>query len=67
MSNSFATSWTVARQAPLSMGFPRQEYLSGYHFLHQTHLPNTKLKTTSPVVAGELFTAEPLKKYKFKQ
>ena len=26
------TSWTVAHQAPLSMGFPRQEYWSGYHF-----------------------------------
>ena len=25
----FATPWTVAYQAPLSMGFPRQEYLSG--------------------------------------
>ena len=25
----FATSWTVARQVPLSMGFPRQEYWSG--------------------------------------
>ena len=29
----FATPWTVARQAPLSMGFPRQEYWS-FHFLH---------------------------------
>ena len=28
MSNSFATPWTIALQAPLSMGFPRQEYLS---------------------------------------
>ena len=28
----FATTWTVAHQAPLSMGFPRQEYWSGYHF-----------------------------------
>ena len=26
----FATPWTVARQAPLSMGFPRQEYWSGW-------------------------------------
>ena len=29
---SFATPWTVARQAPLSMGFPRQEYWSGLPF-----------------------------------
>ena len=28
----FATPWTVARQAPLPMGFSRQEYWSGFHF-----------------------------------
>ena len=28
-SSSFATLWTVAHQAPLSMGFPRREYWSG--------------------------------------
>ena len=32
MSDSFVTSWTVASQAPLSMGFPRQEYWSGLPF-----------------------------------
>ena len=31
----FATLWTVARQALLSMGFPRQEYWNGGHFLLQ--------------------------------
>ena len=31
----FATLWTVAHQAPLSMGFSRQEYWVGYHFLLQ--------------------------------
>jgi len=35
MSDSFVTPWTVARQCPLSMGFPRQEYWSGFHFLLQ--------------------------------
>ena len=35
MSNSIATPWTVARQAPLSIGFPRQEHWSGCHFLPQ--------------------------------
>ena len=30
------TPWTVTRQAPLSMGFSRQEYWSGLHFLHHT-------------------------------
>ena len=32
MLNSFATPWTVARQPPLSMRFPRQEYWSGLTF-----------------------------------
>ena len=31
----FATPWTVACQASLSMGFSRQEYWNGLHFLHQ--------------------------------
>ena len=30
----FVTPWTAARQAPLSMGFPRQEYWSGLPFLY---------------------------------
>ena len=29
----FATLWTVARQSPLSMGFPRQEYCSGLPYI----------------------------------
>ena len=32
---TLATPWTVARQAPLSMGFSRQEYWSGLPFLLQ--------------------------------
>ena len=32
MFNTFATPWTVALQAPLSVGFPRQEYWSGLPF-----------------------------------
>ena len=32
---TFATPWTVAHQAPLSVGFSRQEYWSGLHFLLQ--------------------------------
>ena len=34
-SASFATPWTITCQAPLSMGFPRQEYWSGCCFLPQ--------------------------------
>jgi len=32
MADSFVTPWTVAHQAPLSVGFPRQEYWSGLPF-----------------------------------
>ena len=35
MSDSFATPWTVVQQVSLSMGFSRQEYWSGCHFLLQ--------------------------------
>ena len=36
----FATMWTVTRQSPLSMGFPRQEYWSGLSFPSLGYLPN---------------------------
>ena len=36
----FATPWTVAHQAPLSMGFPRHKYGIGCHFLLQEIFPN---------------------------
>ena len=39
VSNSFATPWTIARQASLSMGFLRQEYWNGCHFLFQEIVP----------------------------
>ena len=39
MADSFVTTWTVICQAPLSMGFPRQEYWSGCHFLLQGIFP----------------------------
>ena len=35
----FATPWTIARQIPLSMGFPRQEYWSGLPFPSSGDLP----------------------------
>ena len=40
MSNSFVTLWTVARQALLSMGFPRQEYWSGFPCPPPGDIPN---------------------------
>jgi len=36
----FATTWTVAHQAPLSMGFFRQEYWNGLPFPSSGNLPN---------------------------
>ena len=45
----FVTLWTVARQAPLSMGFSRQEYWSGLPFPPPADLPNPAIKPESPV------------------
>ena len=58
----FAPLWTVACQAPLSMGFPGQEYWSGFSFLSPEHLPNPGIKSVSPVspvLQEDSFTAEP--------
>jgi len=44
----FATPWTVAHQAPLSMGFPRQEYWSGSPFPPPGDLPDPVIKPVSP-------------------
>ena len=38
---TLATPWTVAHQAPLSMGFSRQEYWNGVPFSSPGDLPNT--------------------------
>ena len=40
VSDTFVTPWTVAHQAPLSMGFSRQEYWSGLPFPLPGELPN---------------------------
>ena len=47
------------RQAPLSMGFSRQEYRSVLLFPSPGVLPNPGIKPLSPVLAGRFFTAEP--------
>ena len=60
MSDSFATPWTVSHQAPLSMGFPRQEYWSGLPFLSLGDLPDGRMKPVSTAFAGRFFTTEPL-------
>ena len=59
MSDSFAAPWTVARQPPLSMGFPRQEYWTGLPFLSSGGLPNPGIELAFPALAGGFFIAEP--------
>ena len=54
-----ATPWTVAHQASLSMGFPRQEYWSGFLFPPPGDLPDRGIKPASPALASEFFTPEP--------
>ena len=44
----FATPWTVAHQAPLSLGFSRQEYWSGLPFPSPGALPNPETETRPP-------------------
>ena len=55
----FATPWTVAHQAPPSMGFSRQEYWSGLPFPSPGDRPDPGTEPPSPALAGGFFTAEP--------
>ena len=58
MSDS-ATLWTVAQQAPLSMGFSRQEYWGGlpFHFLGDLPILEIEpMSLVSPELAGKFFT-----------
>ena len=64
VSDSFVTPWTIARQAPLSMGFLRQEYWSGLPFPSLGDLPTPGIKPASPALAGRFFTTEPPEKPK---
>ena len=52
------TPWTVARQAPLPMGFSRQEYWSGLPFPSPGDLLDPGMELESPALAGEFFTTE---------
>ena len=56
---ALATSWTVALQAPLSVGFPRQEYWSGLPFPSPGDLRDPGIKPTSPAWTGGFFTTGP--------
>ena len=60
--STLVSPWTVACQAPLSMGFLRQEYWSGLPLPSPGELHNPGMEPTSPVLAGRFFTTEPLGK-----
>ena len=63
----FATPWTVARQASLSMGFSRQEYWSGLPFPPPGNLPSPGIESpASPPLAGRFFTTASAEKLFFK-
>ena len=55
----FAILKTVACQAPLSLGFPSQEYWSGLPFPPPGDLPDPAIKPASPAVTGGFFAAVP--------
>ena len=55
----FATLWTVAHQAPLPMGFSRQEYWSGLPFPSAGDLPDPGIKPRSPALQADALTSEP--------
>ena len=50
--------WTVAHQAPLSMGFSRPEYWSGWPFSSPGGLPNPGIKPKSPALQADSLPAE---------
>ena len=61
----FVTPWTIARQAPLSMEFSRQEFWSGMPFPTPGDLPDPGIEPVSlasPALAGRFFTIAPSRK-----
>ena len=57
--------WSVARQALLSVGFPRQENWSGLSFPSPENPPKSGIKSKSPALAGGFFTTEPPGKHQW--
>ena len=55
----FATPWTVAYQASLSMGFSRQEYWSGLPFPSPGDLPDPGIEPRSPILRADALPSEP--------
>ena len=59
VSKLFATPWTVACQAPLSMEFFRREYWSGLPFPLPGDLPNLGIESGSPALQADSLPSEP--------
>ena len=55
----FATLWTIAHQAPPSVGFSRQEYWSGLPFPSPGDLPDPGIEPRSPTLWTDALTSEP--------
>ena len=55
----FVIPWTVAHQAPLSMGFSRQEYWSGLPFISPGDLSNPGIKPRSPELQADSLSTKP--------
>ena len=55
----FVTRWSVAHQAPQSMGFSRQEYWSGLPFPSPGDLPDLGIKLGSPALQTDALPSEP--------
>ena len=55
---TLATPWTVAGQAPLSMGFPRQEYWIGLPLPSPGNLPNPRIKPGSHALHADSLPSE---------
>ena len=55
----FVTQWTVAHQAPMSMGFSRQEYWSGLPFPSPGDRPDPGIEPGSPILQADTSTSEP--------
>ena len=59
----FVTPWTVAHQAPLSVGFSRQEYWSGLPFLSPGNLPDPGIEPRSPALQADALPSKPQGKF----
>ena len=53
------TPWTVAHQAPPSMGFSKQEYWTGFPFPSPVDLPNPGIESRFPVLQADALLSKP--------